>query len=90
MVRRVFYTAGSLSLAGSAFCNADPQPDVNLFGVMFLFYAFIVWFCWDDIQAGYAYLDDSGMPRSERIGLTLVRFAPMYLRDLAGKKRGKA
>jgi hypothetical protein len=90
MVRRVFFTVAALLLAASAFCGADPQPDINLFGVLFLFFAFVVWFCWGDIEAGYAYLDDSGMPRSERIGLTLVRFAPMYLRDLTGRKRGKA
>lgn len=90
MARRVLFTVAALLLAGSAFRDADPQPDVNLFGVLFLFLAFVVWFCWDDIQAGYAYLEDSGMPRHERLGLTLVRFAPMYLRDLTAKRRGKA
>jgi hypothetical protein len=89
MLRRIFFTAMALLLAGSAFRGADPEPDINLFGVLFLFFAFIVWFCWDDIQAGYAYLDDSDMPRYERIGLTLVRFAPTYLRELGGKPRGK-
>lgn len=89
-MRKVFYTILSLLLAGSAFCNADPKPDINLFGVLFLFVAFVVWFCWDDIQAGYAYLEDSGMPRHEKTGLMLIRFAPMYLRELAGRKRPRA
>jgi hypothetical protein len=90
MVRRVFYTMLALLLSGSAFCNADPQPDVNLFGVLFLFVAFVVWFYWNDIQAGYAYLEDSGVPRHETTGLMFIRFAPMYLRELTGKKRRKA
>ena len=87
MARRVIFTIAALLLAGSAFDNADPQPDINLFGVLFLFLAFVVWFCWDDIQAGYSYLEDSGVPRCERTGLMFIRFAPMYLRELTGKKR---
>ena len=89
MARRALFTLAALVMAGNAFFCADPQPDVNVFGVMFLFFAFIVWFCWNEIEAGYAFLDDSGMSRSDRIGLTLVRFAPMYLRDLVGSRRGK-
>ena len=91
MVRRVFYTFLALALAGSAFANADPKPDVNLFGVLFLFIAFVVWFYWHEIIAGYSYLDDSGVPRHESpTGLMMVRFAPMYLRELTGKKRRRA
>jgi hypothetical protein len=90
MVRRVFYTLLALGLAGSAFDNADPQPDVNLFGVLFLFIAFIVWFYWHDIIAGYAYVDESRVPRDEGTGLMLVRFAPLYLRELTGKQRRQA
>ncbi|HVC54349.1 MAG TPA: hypothetical protein VND95_00240 [Stellaceae bacterium] len=87
MARRLFYTTLAIILAGSAFDNADPQPDVNLFGVLFLFMAFLVWFYWEDIQAGYAYLDDSSVPRSGHSGLMFIRFAPMHLRELVGKKR---
>ncbi|HVB18528.1 MAG TPA: hypothetical protein VNF04_18515 [Stellaceae bacterium] len=90
MVRRVFYTFLALALAGSAFDNADPKPDVNLFGVLFLFMAFVVWFYWHDIIAGYSYLDEGRAPRYERTGLMFVRFAPMYLRELTGKKRRRA
>jgi apolipoprotein N-acyltransferase len=86
MVRRVLFTVVALSLAATAFFGADPTPDVNLFGVLFLFFAFIVWFCWRDIEAGYAYLDDTGTPRYESTGLMALRFAPMYLRELAGRK----
>lgn len=87
MVRRVLFTVLALILAASAFSGADPTPDVNLFGVLFLFLAFIVWFCWDDIQAGYAYQEDNGLMRRESCGLILIRFAPMYLRELTGKRR---
>jgi apolipoprotein N-acyltransferase len=87
MARRVLFTIIPLLLAVSAFYGADPTPDVNLFGVLFLFFAFIVWFCWHDIQAGYSYLEDAGVPRYETSGLMFLRFAPMYLRELTAKKR---
>ena len=89
MARRIFYTLLALILSGSAFYSADPKPDVNLFGVMFLFIAFIVWFYWHDIIAGYAYLDESRLPRNEGSGLMLVRFAPMYFRELTRSRRRK-
>ena len=89
MARRLLFTALALLLSASAFGGADPTPDVNLFGVLFLFFAFIAWFYWQDIQAGYAYLEDSGVPRYESSGLMFIRFAPMYLRELAGKKNRK-
>ena len=87
MARRVLFTVIALLLALSAFDGADPTPDVNLFGVLFLFIAFVVWFYWGDMQAGYAYLEDSGVPRYERTGLMFIRFAPMYLRELTRKRR---
>jgi hypothetical protein len=87
MVRRVVFSLLSLFLAGSAFWSADPVPDVNLFGVMFLFFAFVVWFYWPDIEAGYSYFEDSGVPRYETTGLLFIRFAPMYLHELSWKKR---
>lgn len=86
MVRRVLFTVLALLLSAAAFLGADPAPDVNLFGVLFLFFAFIAWFCWQDIEAGYAYLEEAGIPRYERTGLMFVRFAPMYLRELTGRK----
>jgi hypothetical protein len=85
MARKVFLTALALSLAGAAFAGADPSPDVNLFGVLFLFFAFVAWFCWDDIQAGYSYLDECGVAREPPSGLMFIRFAPMHLRELAGR-----
>ncbi len=84
MARRMLFTIIALLLAACAFYSADPAPDVNLFGVMFLFFAFISWFCWDEIQAGYAYQEDRGAPRHQT-SLMFIRFAPMYLRELAGK-----
>ena len=86
MVRRVFFTLLALVLAGSAFSGADPKPDVNLYGVLFLFFAYIVWFYWKEIQAGFSYIDDTSRPRDENSGLMMIRFAPMYLRELTGKK----
>ena len=44
MVARVLLTFLTVLLAAGAFSNADSVPDVNLFGVLFLFIAFIVWF----------------------------------------------
>jgi len=90
MLRRIFYTVLFLALGGCAFYSADPQPDVNLFGVMFLFFAFVVWFYWDDIQAGYACFDEVRAPRSVRSDLMLIRFAPMYLRELTRKRHPRA
>ncbi len=89
MVRRLLYTILALALAVTAFDSADPTPDVNLFGVMFLFFAFVAWFCWEDIQAGYAYLDDRRVSRYEGTGLMVLRFAPLYLRELTRKQRRK-
>jgi hypothetical protein len=90
MARRVFFTILALFLALEAFYGADPTPRVNLFGVMFLFFAFVAWFYWREIQAGYAYLDDSGAPRRVPCGLMFVRFAPMYLRELTARKNRRA
>lgn len=99
MVRRVAYTSLALLLAFCAFTTADPQPDINLFGVMFLFFAYVAWFYWDEIQAGYAYLDDrnaGGDGRRRRDGgsggrggtdLLLMRFAPMHIREFIAKPR---
>ncbi len=87
MARRVFYTILALLLAVAAFCGADPSPSINLFGVLFLFVAVVVWFFWAEIQAGYSYLEDSRVPRYEATGLMMIRFAPMYLRELTKKKR---
>ena len=89
MARRALFTLIALLLAAHAFCYADPAPDVNLFGVLFLFFAFIVWFCWGEIQAGYAYLEDRGAP-THPTSLMFIRFAPMYLRELGGKKDRRA
>ena len=87
MARRLLFTSIALLLSATAFVGADPTPGVNLFGVLFLFFAFVVWFYWKDIEAGYSYLEDSGIPRYETSGLMFIRFAPMYLRELTAKKR---
>jgi hypothetical protein len=86
MARRVFLTLLFLFLAGAAFAAADPRPDINLFGVLFLFVAFVAWFCWDQIEAGYSYLDECGASRGILSGVLLIRFAPMHLRELTRVK----
>lgn len=88
MARRVFFTVAALLLAGSAFANADPHPDINLFGVLFLFCAFVAWFCWDDIQAGYAYFDESGASPHCQGTPIFARLAP-FMHLIGGGKRGR-
>jgi hypothetical protein len=85
-MRRLLFTGIFLLLAGSAFSGADPVPDVNLFGVLFLFFAYVIWFNWKDILAGYSFLDEAGLIRQQISRLIVIRFAPMYVRGLAGKK----
>ncbi len=87
MLRRVFFTALALLLAAAAFGSADPTPDVNLFGVLFLFAAFVVWFCWGEIEAGYAFMEDSGAGKCQTSTLMLIRFAPFLPRQLSDKGR---
>ena len=90
MVRRVLFTILALVLAAAAFFGADPAPDVNLFGVVFLIFAFIVWFHWKEIQAGYAYHADSGDKGNAHIPLMVVRLGPMLIRELVVRKRRRA
>jgi hypothetical protein len=90
MARRISFTVLALLLAAAAFYGADPAPSVNLFGVLFLFCAVVVWFFWEEIQAGYAHLEDADVPRYEPSGLMFIRFAPMHLRELTGKKRRRS
>jgi len=89
MVGRVFFTVLALVLATAAFLGADPSPDVNLFGVVFLFFAFVAWFSWSDIQAGYAYQAERREQSSTTIPLMLVRLGPMLIRELVVRKRRK-
>jgi hypothetical protein len=86
MARRALFTILAVVLAGAAFDGADPAPDINLFGVLFLAVAYLVWFHWHEIEAGYAYLDDDAA-RPPASGLMLIRFAPMHLRELARRTR---
>jgi hypothetical protein len=87
MARRLFFTILSLVLAAAAFLSADSSPDVNLFGVLFLFFAFLAWFHWGDIQAGYAYQAERREQSSTSIPLMLVRLGPMLIRELVVRKR---
>ena len=88
MARRMFFTILSLVLAAAAFLSADASPDVNLFGVLFLFFAFIAWFTWNDIQAGFAYqAERREQSATTSIPLMLVRLGPMLIRELVVRKR---
>ena len=86
MARRMFFTILSLVLAAAAFLSADASPDINLFGVLFLFFAYVAWFTWGDIQAGYAYQAER-REQTNTIPLMLVRLGPMLIRELVVRKR---
>ena len=90
MVRRLLFTTLALFLAAAAFSGADPVPDINLFGVLFLFFAFVIWFYWKEIQAGYAYHADRGEQTNTTIPLMVVRLGPMLIRELVVRKRRRA
>lgn len=90
MAGRLFFTVLSLVLAGAAFSGADPTPDVNLFGVLFLFFGFVVWFYWKEIRAGYAYQADRGEKANTTIPLMVVRLGPMLVRELIVRKGRRA
>jgi hypothetical protein len=90
MARRLFFTILSLALAAAAFSGADPAPGINLFGVLFLFFAFVAWFHWKEIQAGYAYHADRGEQSNTTIPLMVVRLGPMLIRELVVRKRRRA
>ena len=87
MARRLFFTVLALVLAAAAFSGADPMPDVNLFGVLFLFFAFVVWFHWKEIQAGYAFPAERGESSTAGIPLMVVRLGPMLIRELVVRRR---
>lgn len=88
MIARVLLTVLALLLACNAFWSAEAIPDVNLFGVLFLFLAYVVWFYWKEIQSGYAYLGERRELGHSGGGLILIRFAPMLLRNLTHRKSG--
>jgi hypothetical protein len=85
MAARLVLTAVPLLLAFGAFCGAGPVPaGINLFGVLFLFAAWLVWFEWGSIREGYSYLEESG--GRGRLDLMLVRLGPLMIKKLC---RGK-
>jgi len=87
MARRLFFTVVSLVMAAAAFLSADASPDINLFGVLFLFFGYLAWFHWHDIQAGYAYQAERREQSSTSLPLMLVRLGPMLIRELVIRKR---
>ncbi|HZU90145.1 MAG TPA: hypothetical protein VE993_12885 [Stellaceae bacterium] len=88
MAARVFLTVGALSLAVAAFCGAGPAPvGVNLFGVLFLFVAYLVWFEWGAIREGYSYLGESG--GRSRLDLMFVRLGPVIIKKLGRRTTDK-
>lgn len=77
MAARIFFTILSLLLAAGAFCGgASATPaGINLFVVMFLFIAVIVWFDWGSIREGYSFLDENGEHRP--VNPMLIRLGPL-------------
>ena len=79
MALRLFFTILALLLALGAFCGAGPAPaGINLFGVLFLFIGWIIWFQWGNIREGYSYLDENG--GRGRLDLMFVRLGPLILK----------
>lgn len=88
MAARIFFTILSLVLAGGAFRgDSAAPPGVNLFVVLFLFIAVIVWFDWGSIQEGYSFLSENGEHR--RVHPMLIRLGPLLpllLKSSGGRK----
>ena len=85
MVFRLFFTILALLLALGAFCGVGPAPaGINLFGVLFLFAGWIIWFHWRDIREGYSYLDENG--ERGRLDLMFVRLGPVIFKSLGRDK----
>ncbi|MGH7053342.1 MAG: hypothetical protein ACREFA_05945 [Stellaceae bacterium] len=78
----------SLTLAVGAFRGDSAAPaGVNLFVVLFVFIAVIVWFDWGSIGEGYSFLSENGEHR--RVHPMLVRMGPLLpllLKPSAGRK----
>ena len=90
MAARIFFTLLSLGLAAGAFCGgASAAPaGVNLFVVMFLFIAVIVWFDWGSIREGYSFLDENGEQRP--VNPMLIRLGPLLPLLLGQSDRRKS
>ena len=88
MAARLFFTILSLILAVSAFRGVSTAPaGVNLFVVLFLFIAVIVWFDWGSIGEGYSFLAENG--EHSRVHPMLIRLGPLLpllLKSSGGKK----
>ncbi len=81
MVARILSTLVALGLAGGAYFGVAPAaPGVNLLFVFLLFVAFLLWFEWETIEAGYSYLDEGEGPSRRDLLLPLTRFAPLLRR----------
>jgi hypothetical protein len=55
MAARIFFTAVAVMMAVGAFCGAGPTSGglLDLFGILFLFVAWLIWFAWDLIHEGF-------------------------------------
>jgi hypothetical protein len=89
LAARVFFTILSLLLAIAAFCGASAEPaGVNLFVVLLLFIAVIVWFDWGSIRDGYSFLAENG--EHPRVHPMLIRLGPLLPLLLKPSDRKKA
>ena len=77
MAARVFFTILSLGLAAGAFrgSSAAAPAGINLFVVLFLFIAVILWFDWGSIREGYSFLAENG--EHPRVHPMLIRLGPL-------------
>ncbi|HJU16045.1 MAG TPA: hypothetical protein VJ770_06215 [Stellaceae bacterium] len=84
MGARIVPTIIALLLAAGAFCGAGPAPaGINLFGVLFLFVAYVTWFEWEAIRGGYSHLGENGEGR--QLALMFIRLGPILSRK-SGRK----
>jgi hypothetical protein len=78
MAARIISTLIALLLAAGAYFGVAPgTPGINLVFVLFLFVAFILWFEWESIEAGYSYLREREGPRGKGLQFPLTRLAPL-------------
>ncbi len=81
MAARILSTMIALLLAGGAYFGMAPAaPGVNLLFVLFLFAAFVLWFEWESIAAGYSYLREREAPRGGSVPFPLIRIGPLLRR----------
>lgn len=81
MAARIFFTCLALISALAAFCDgaASSAGSPNLFGILFLFVAIIVWYEWPTVHDGF----------TDRIDFMFVRLGPLIAKPGRRRPAGK-